>query len=917
MAILTPKKKTRIISAYQGQNSRITNIENSTVYRDRSSGLVEEINEESLTYEVFFNVNLKNVLKSKIYHVEFRVLSAPTIKKMNIFSTLGSKKNTHIAAALFRGTKDSYSIIQNDEKNKILGKGRIDLRSELNSLKLKADSIKDIRTDEQIFGKVNKIKIVNSGKLKRLQLSTVRLSSHQIPTVNQNFVFDGNYYDIYRSMIDKNMDPSSAFYSSQNLESQIPNMPIKKIEEKKSRRMYKKSLIESSRNIFEEIGSIPESSISSIPKEDPQSVAVISEEVHKIRTIRHTFKIFKSTLSNLEDFIFSIVVKDPETGLITENFEIPISHRVNLENYYIPETLPDISILRQKPGNGAVPINGMISNIDKNIAKINISTRRISDDSSLIKSKFTRSQTVVNMRAIRNQSCFRIDKISDINSRQLAIVRTTPVTRAGMKISNFSSDVVAGESFNYIYSSLYATNLSEGIKINYSIKSPKVSGLVVYRRIQNEKKQSPIQFINYSARQVESQPEQLLSPGVQYSQVARISGIGSVVDDIAYQGKSSTYRLKLFLDNGGEQFSKQSFTITRVEPLKLVRIKTSVPEIINTATGIDIKFKIDYEMAETSADKILESLREAGLSDIFEDQVSETKSSLSDIVLFGVERINITTSDSEFLGYVSDGEFIDSSSKKGFTGGEKISYGNDYMYRVTAYLVNSEEIESNFKISIAKNLNIVKSVKQIMVPHTISQIKNSMLNNIAASAKTLTAGTVLPSASTLTAQVATYKTLNLSKSFSPISLSKGIIKRVEDEPQDYNIGKYSTGDFRSTIVKLSIPEYSIVANEGTSFTRSNMGAPVLRFSINGNDITGIEIIDYVLITCKRMGQTSICGVCHNDGTGKFVFIDYSNQNYIGSISYFGTIITIDGKTSKKYKIGSTVLLETDPSVARK
>lgn len=912
MAILTPKKRTRILSRYQGQNSRISNIEDVTVYKSRSTGIVDEIFEESLTYEVFFDVDLKRLLASNASHAEFRVLSSPTIKKLNIFSTLNTKKNTHVAAALFRGTKDSYSVIKNDEKDKILASGRIDLKSEINSLKIKSGNVKETRTEEQIFGKVNKIKMVNSGKLKRLQKSSVRLSTHQLPTVNPDYVADRDYYDLYRSMIDKNMDPSSAFYAKQNLESQIPNLMIKKIEEKRSRRMYKKSLIDSSRSLFENIESTSESSIANISKGDPQDVAVISEEIHKIRTIKHRFKIFRSTLANLEDFIFSIIIKDPDTGLITENFEISVPHNINLENYYIPETLPDISILRGSPSPGLVPINGMVSNIDKNIAEVNVATRKISDDSSLVKSRFTRSQRLSNIRAIRNQGCYRINNISDITSSQLVIARITPTTRAGLRISNFSSDVVAGENFNYIFSGLYATNLSEGIKINYNVISPKVSGLVVYRRIQNEKKQTPIEFLNYSAMPAESQPVQFLSTNTKYSQVARRAGLGSVVDNIVYPGKSSTYRLKLFFDNGGEQFSKQSFTLTRAEPLKIVKITLGRPEIISGQKGTDIKFNISYERTSTSSDTILDSLRDLGLENIFSDQVEITKDTLSDIVVFGVDRINITTSESEFLGYVKEGEFTDSGA-----GGERVKFGSDYMYRVTSYLVNSEEVKSNFQVSVAKNKNIVKAIKTVKLPHTITAIKNSMIQNVQLNAKLITASATIPTSIDLTRQVATYKNLNLAKSFSPISLERGIIKRVEDEPQDYDIGKYTTGDFKSLTVKLSLPEYAITAPEDIGFTRSNMGAPVLRFTISAPETTGIDIVDYVLITCKRANQTSICGVCHSDGSGDFVFIDYSNQNYIGSITYFGTIVTIDGKISKEYKIGSTVLLETEPSFVRK
>ena len=128
--------------------------------------------------------------------------------------------------------------------------------------------------------------------------------------------------------------------------------------------------------------------------------------------------------------------------------------------------------------------------------------------------------------------------------------------------------------------------------------------------------------------------------------------------------------------------------------------------------------EISYELQETSTDKILDVLRDADLDGIFKDQIELTKSSLSDIVLFGVERVNLTTSESEFLGYVAEGEFEDDGK-----GGAQISYGNNYEYRVTAYLTNSEEVSSSFNVSLAKNTSIIKNIKQVRIPHTISQIR--------------------------------------------------------------------------------------------------------------------------------------------------------------------------------------------------
>ena len=93
----------------------------------------------------------------------------------------------------------------------------------------------------------------------------------------------------------------------------------------------------------------------------------------------------------------------------------------------------------------------------------------------------------------------------------------------------------------------------------------------------------------------------------------------------------------------------------------------------------------------------------------------------------------------------------------------------------------------------------------------------------------------------------------------------------------------------------------------TVLTRSNSGSPVLRFSLTAEGFSDLSTIDQIVITCERNNQESICGSCHNDGTGKFVFVDFTSKDYIGDISYFASIITVSGKVIGKKLIASSTL----------
>ena len=251
---------------------------------------------------------------------------------------------------------------------------------------------------------------------------------------------------------------------------------------------------------------------------------------------------------------------------------------------------------------------------------------------------------------------------------------------------------------------------------------------------------------------------------------------------------------------------------------------------------------IDYEIVKTSTDKILSILRDMGNESIFQGDVDLTKDSLSDICLLGVKRINVTSSEVDFLGYHPAGEFVDDG-----THGPKLSNNHKYVYVVCAYLTNPDQVSKSYQTSISQNKAIIKDVKQIRIPSYISKVQTASLNFTSFSpAPTVSSGlrlasplltaTTFPLGATSTPRVETptaslVKAIKLEKNFSPVSLKLGVIKRVDTDQQDYDIGKFNTGD--TAFKKLSIEDnnFTILSNPTSGLTRSNMGAPVLRFDI--------------------------------------------------------------------------------------
>ena len=911
-----------MLSAYAGQNSFISNIDEVEVYttspgKGKNNPFTPRVlKKESFLYEVFFDIDMRKLIESKAQFLEFSILKSSPTKSIRMFNMIPTKNQSGLAAALYVGSAEGKKILKNENKKKTLGKGVINLRPYLNDIDYR--NYRDVKkTDVELFGKIESMSLVSPDSKSLKGLGNLRVATVPVQVNDEkDNAKPSNYTSVYRKIIEKKKDPGLSYKPIKNVKNLGTRM--KSENQKKVSDFFDRSIISevsALRSNFENIKSRPVSLLSDISKSRSRRVGIVEERVNRVRTISHTFRIFSQTLEGHEHFIFAVQVKDPETGLVTEILEFKINHRVNVENYYIPEFLPKISILRNKPQKGFSLINGMISDIDWRIENISTCTRTITDDSNLAMFPFTLPVRLEEIRAARNQSCYKIENIGRVNMHQMSIVRMIPETVTGLRICNFSSDSVSGENFNYVYSGLHSRILSNGINIEYFVDSDEVSGVAVYRKLPGENQFSPVrQYPIFSKSQIGS-VEFMGNPPI--SQAAKRKGSMQVNDPLPGPDDLVQYKLRLFFKSGGDQFSRQSSSIVNVEPLGVVKVSMTEPEVSMTSQMPfpTAKFSIDYELVQTNTDKILAILRDLGNESIFEDQVEVTKDALSDICLLGVKRVNITSSEEEFLGFHSPGEFIDDG-----THGASLRANNKYAYYVTAYLTNSDQVEKSYSVSIAKTKNIVKDIKQIRIPSFTSKIQAQAISmspivSVAAAPTTIRlaslGATTVPTIQTPTAKL--QQAVKLEKNFSPIALRTGILKNVMDVQQDYDPGKFNTGD--TTFKRINLEDYSVkIMGTGlVTLTRSNMGAPVLRFSISSSGSIRLNFVDYIVITCNRNGQETICGACHVHPSGNLVFVDYTSQDYVGDIEYFGTPVFINGEKGLKQSIGSSTLIPLRPS----
>ena len=907
MAILVPTKKTRILSEYAGQSSRIVNIEkkrsDKVIIKHGVPTVLPAPDRKSITYEVFFNIDLKKLIESNIQYVDFSILTSPVRKRSGMFAELGSGAARDVMAALYAGTSESYEALKYDKKTKKLGEGKIDLISYIRETGVNSTYLNNKKSDIELFGKKGEISLVDPNREKRKNKGSQRLAIKTASTFNANNISNREFFDIYREMISLGADPSSAFFSLSSLSSPSPKIPA---HSQNIENLYPKNIphknIDTMRSKFETLSLSNISDINSLPKNATGLVGVMTEKSGRIKTIRHVFKIFADTISSLESFYFSVTARDPESGMITEMFEFSIPHAINIENYYIPESLPNISILRKSMNSNYSYVNGIIGNIDEKISSIDLSIRKISDDTSLASSKFSPASEITSFKEIKDQKCYRLNKITDMSKSQMVIIRSIPKTVAGLKIMNINGDSIRGEMFNYVHSGIYTSNQKNAVFISYFVDSDEVAGVTVYRKIKGETEYTPMLYTNQTSFPVGGEPELVISNN-EKSQVARYGRVGNTVDPIGKPGKLIDYRLRLFFKNGADQFSRQSSSIVRVDPLNAVDV--NIGEIYRSRDkngAIAVGFKIGYTVVETNTDIVYNALQASGMASLFSDTIVATRGSLSDMVIFGVKRVNITTSRVDFFGYRQAGQFVDDGSII-----PPPQVGNKYRYYANAYLANPEQIKNYFEMSQTYNSNIINSLRQIRIPTYIQRVQNSAVYSALASTTSGPGPLVLS-----TESVAQFNNFKIQKYFSGKALSSGQIENSVNETQDYDFEKYNTGDFSFKNFNISLGSYDIISSPRVSLTRSNEGSPVLRFKVTSSEPTSLNLIDYIIITCVKNGQSFICGACHCDQTGKIVFIDYTNKEFIGTISYFASIVMVGGNVISKKTITSSILLENKP-----
>lgn len=915
MPILVTKTKTKMLSGYDrpvtyggntipgGATSKILRIEKVVNRAELGSGISNETTVEVFHYQVNFRIDMRKALEFRIDRLDFSILRSNISQRLGLFIPVEKSEPEpgQVISALYAGNKESKRRRKNEIKEKTIGVGSIDLKPYINQCNLKSQD----RSDESVFGRIRDLTLVRASDRNRRKESKRNLAFSDFDSDTASGGLNlgrADFTNKYIQLIQKKIDPASIFYASNSTVSSNSGGLINQRKEA-ARHESDVDLINSIRNIFEtNMDSVIKTSDEVTDRDEV--LAFEADVVDRFKTISFEFSITSRQIEDPDsDFLFLVSVRDPKSKVTLENLGIPVPHRQNVENFYIPDFLPAVSIFRSSKGVGDTAVDIKIANIqNEKVENVSIETRLISDDVPLIRSIPILSSyrfESFNLNAIKNQDDFSIRRIASLTDSQMILARIYPKTVMDVPITNIqNTSLDYGKEFNYIFSKLDLDNNVQGVSINYETLGENIAGVTIYRKMKDETFYTQINYTNQFAigEEVDSKVSTVNEVFSSQSSTSLAGTFNDAISPTPTRESVFTYRKKVHLKNGESCWSASTGIIKNEKILEVVRVKLANVISEEQSSGeIFVKFKISGEMLQTNTDLLLETLRDANKSEIFQDTIRSTRSALSDLIIFGVQRTDMETGEVSFVGYYREGDFTDKSPNL---------LGRRLKYTVKAYLVNPEVVDSYFELSKNYNLSVISEPKQVRMPTYIQKIQNSVQllgNSITIGDRAITKGSVTA-----------FRNLRIQKYYSGKSMTLGTIGGERSYSQDYSFENYSTGDVARAYVDNRSVSYNIASNPANSISRSSQGYPVIRFNITGK----IDYVDFLIITCRRNGKEKIVGSCGFNQSGDVTFVDYSNRDFVGQVSYFATPVEITGNLGQRVSLGSMVLLRNNPCNTR-
>lgn len=535
--------------------------------------------------------------------------------------------------------------------------------------------------------------------------------------------------------------------------------------------------------------------------------------------------------SNLKQIVLIVSINDSDDKLVQKK-EFLINHTEQINKSNLPNLLPKIGI--QKTSDNLINVNVFCP--DDLVSNVNVYVRYFKNfGSSNYQEPFIKCASIdlSDGASYYNSKV----KIKSLKANQ-TILRAVPALTSGIQLGNFES-----KSF------LNKTDTVQGVLYAYFVQdqvSVKLFGAP-----------ASYEYIQFMRRSV-TKNEKI------FTDVGSILSVDNGSVEFTDQDIKSNhvYEYTAMLKNrAGSSKRISSTTIVRTSNYTSgTSLTASILSQEVTDASVKTKFNIDINLTkDTDTTLLLQNLKNSGIDNYYETEITKLSADLKNIVKVYVRRINTLTGTTTDLGIVDAGEFEDTAPK-----GEVYIF--EGLIRSQADLL--EEIGSNF-------------------------VSSKILDPRDGSERGKLSSQILSSTEKISKKNYTQKFFS-KKSLLKGTLSYGITRDYAEDDSGFLSGRIGIAD---VIENSKLNQDAIISN--ANLITSDRKKRLLSFDVAAGSE---QLIDFFIISSNRGVNTSVVGVCHyNTEKSTQYFMDTVSDFLNGSISYTITPILYGGIILREYK----------------
>lgn len=513
-------------------------------------------------------------------------------------------------------------------------------------------------------------------------------------------------------------------------------------------------------------------------------------------------------ISDLGDQFYLVFSLQTTSGVEIERVTTLVKHSRNVAAFTTPIIPPQLSVSTL---NGYNRLE--MKQLDPNAAGIYIYRRFIETHTAITDASYVQ----VAKLALRPQDGTKW--YTDANpSMRPTIYRVVAYNQSELKSHEFSS-VVVNPSVKFLgvkttarpkrlFVSLTPTVVGKNVQVEINDIPSGVLALRVYRRdlSRQQRLEESIQVGNTVYLLVSS------NQGSRYF----------VTDTSPVEGRVYEYTALLVFKDGTELWSSLPTTIQFDSVSNNIIQTTSSPiQAVNTGNDLDIQFTLSSTIVETQLDRIKNAMEQQGLLGFFQDDITQNREQLQNLIAYHVIRTDVTTGERSDMGVFIGTKFSDRTVGKN-TSTPAPQEGHVYDYTINTHFRSAESLIPTYT-------------------KTITSPINSSLDY-------------------------TYKP---SKWLHPVTLTEGSLVSTPSLRRNHANTEFTfggIGDILQLRMDLSTSPAFIYDAIAKTFGKNKV---LIQWSLKGS----IKKIDHFIVTKEEMGMKTVVGKTHAMSDTNLQFID--------------------------------------------